>query len=149
MALLIAYHLLEGVIERVVIVTPTEHLKRQWAEAAALIGIDIDCAWANASGRESSDYFGVAVTYHQVGFAPDLYDLNCRRKTLVIFDEIHHAGDSLDWGDQAPSSVSPCRTSPVFIGNAVQIGRASDSVCQLLGQSKPGGFLLRLRRSVS
>ena len=98
-ALLIVYHLLlEGSIERIVIVTPTEHLKRQWAEAAVLLGIDIDCTWANASGRESSDYFGVAVTYHQVGFAPDLYDLNCRKRTLVIFDEIHHAGDSLDWG---------------------------------------------------
>ena len=90
--------LLEGSIERVVIVAPTDHLKRQWAEAAARLGIDLDPKWANASGRESSDYFGVAVTYHQVGFAPDLYDLNCRKKTLVIFDEIHHAGDNLDWG---------------------------------------------------
>lgn len=99
-ALMIAYQLiLEGEVERIVIVTPTEHLKRQWAEDAALLGIDIDFNWNNADGRESSDYFGVAVTFHQVSFAPDLFALNCKRKTLVIFDEVHHAGDNLEWGN--------------------------------------------------
>ncbi len=99
-AMMIAYQfLLEGKIERIVIVTPTEHLKRQWAEDAALLGIDLDFNWNNSDGRESADYFGVAVTYHQVSFAPDLFALNCKKKTLVIFDEIHHAGDSLEWGE--------------------------------------------------
>jgi superfamily II DNA or RNA helicase len=98
-ALMIAYQLLlDGKIERIVIVTPSEHLKRQWAEAAARLGIDLDYNWQNSDGRESADYFGVAVTYHQVSFAPDLFDLNCKKKTLVIFDEIHHAGDNLEWG---------------------------------------------------
>jgi superfamily II DNA or RNA helicase len=98
-ALMIAYQLLlEGKVERIVIVTPTEHLKRQWAEDAVGLGIEIDSTWENASGRESADYWGVAVTYHQISFAPDLYDLNCRKKTLVIFDEVHHTGDNLDWG---------------------------------------------------
>ncbi len=100
-ALKLAYdHLADGKVERIVIVAPTEHLKRQWAESAARRGIDIDPDWTNAGGREASDYFGVAVTYQQVSYAPDLYDLNCRRKTFVIFDEIHHAGDGLDWGEK-------------------------------------------------
>ena len=100
-ALKIAHDLLtDGKIERVVVVTPTEHLKRQWAESAARCGIDIDPDWTNANGCEAKDYFGVAVTYQQVSYAPDLYDLNCSRRTLVVFDEIHHAGDGLDWGDK-------------------------------------------------
>ena len=99
-ALKIAHDLLtDGTIERV-IVAPTEHLKRQWAESAARCGIDIDPDWTNANGCEAKDYFGAAVTYQQVSYAPDLYDLNCARPTLVIFDEIHHAGDGLDWGDK-------------------------------------------------
>lgn len=93
-------HLADGKVERIVIVAPTEHLKRQWAESAARRGIDIDPDWTNAGGREASDYFGVAITYQQVSYAPDLYDLNCNRKTFVIFDEIHHAGDGLDWGEK-------------------------------------------------
>lgn len=88
----------DGKVERVVVAAPTEHLKRQWAEAAAAVGKDIDPAWSNSDGCEASDYFGAAVTYQQVSFAPDLYDLNCRRRTLVVFDEVHHAGDNLDWG---------------------------------------------------
>ncbi len=100
-ALKIAHDLLtDGKIERVVVVAPTEHLKRQWAESAARCGIDIDPDWTNANGCEAKDYFGAAVTYQQVSYAPDLYDLNCSRPTLVIFDEIHHAGDGLDWGDK-------------------------------------------------
>ncbi len=89
-----------GKVERVVVVTPTNHLRRQWAEASASCGIDIDPDWSNSNGVEAKDYSGVAVTYQQVSYAPDLYDLNCRRKTLVILDEVHHAGDSLDWGEK-------------------------------------------------
>lgn len=98
-ALRIAHDLLtDGKVKRVVVVAPTEHLKKQWAEHAARCGINIDPNWMNSNGCETEDYLGVAVTYQQVSFAPDLYDLNCRHPTLVIFDEIHHAGDGLDWG---------------------------------------------------
>lgn len=90
----------DGRVERLVVVAPTNHLRRQWAEASARCGIDIDPNWSNSDGVEARDYFGVAVTYQQVSYAPDLYDLNCRRKTLVILDEVHHAGDSLDWGNK-------------------------------------------------
>lgn len=100
-ALKCAHNLMrEGRIERLVVVAPTNHLQRQWAEAAARCGIDIDPNWSNSNGVEARDYLGVAVTYQQVSYAPDLYDLNCRRKTLVILDEVHHAGDSLDWGNK-------------------------------------------------
>ena len=98
-ALKIVHNLLtDGEIDRIVIVAPTEHLKSQWAESAARCGIDIDPEWNNSAGTEAADYFGVAVTYQQVSFLPDIYDFNCRRRrTLVIFDEIHHAFNNLEW----------------------------------------------------
>jgi superfamily II DNA or RNA helicase len=90
-ALTIAYRMLRDEdVERVVIVCPTDHLRRQWAAAAARLGIDVDPLWSNADGIEAPDYFGVVVTYQQVSYAPDLYRMNCKRRTLVIFDEIHH-----------------------------------------------------------
>lgn len=56
-ALKIAHDLLaDGKVERIVIVAPTEHLKRQWAESAARCGIDIDSSWTNANGFEAKDY---------------------------------------------------------------------------------------------
>ena len=46
------------IIDRVTIVAPTEHLKLQWAEAAARAGIPIDPAYSAGKGRISSDYLG-------------------------------------------------------------------------------------------
>ena len=44
----------------------------------------------------SRHYKGVALTYAQVANKPQLHARNTEEtKTLVIFDEIHHAGDSL------------------------------------------------------
>ncbi len=87
-------------VERVVILCPTEHLKKQWALSAARFGIDIDPNFENGMIRETSDYFGVAVTYAQVGRSPEVHARNTKaRKTLAVFDEIHHLGDDLTWGD--------------------------------------------------
>lgn len=86
-------------IERVVIVVPTEHLKTQWSEAAARLGISIDAHFSNSSPVNAA-YHGVAVTYAQVGMKPTKhYQVATARKTLVILDEVHHAGDAKSWGD--------------------------------------------------
>lgn len=89
-----------GFVQRVVIVVPTEHLKKQWAQNAALnFGIDLDPYFKNDAMREASDYDGVVITYAQLGKDPQVHKYNTERaKTLAIFDEVHHAGDSLSWG---------------------------------------------------
>ena len=66
------------------IVTPTEHLKHQWAQAAGRFGIAIDSAYRNAQGRAGADFAGVAVTYAQVAAHPALH----RQRTA----EPAHAG---------------------------------------------------------
>ncbi|MGH3168564.1 MAG: DEAD/DEAH box helicase, partial [Trebonia sp.] len=92
-ALTVARRLLDlREIVAVTIVTPTEHLKHQWAQAASRFGIAIDPSYSNAQGRVGADFHGVAVTYAQVAAHPALHRQRTEgRRTLVIFDEIHHA----------------------------------------------------------
>ncbi|WP_406629328.1 DEAD/DEAH box helicase [Amycolatopsis sp. WGS_07] len=95
-------------VEAVTIVTPTEHLKHQWAASAAAAGIPIDSNFRNTTGVTSSDYRGVAVTYAQVAAHPTLHRVRTEnRKTLVILDEIHHAGDAKSWGDATSEAFTP------------------------------------------
>lgn len=100
-ALRVATELLEaGVVRRVTVVAPTEHLKRQWADAAARVGIKIDPNFTNAQGRHGHGFDGVALTYAQVASKPALHAARTSAApTLVILDEIHHGGDALSWGD--------------------------------------------------
>jgi superfamily II DNA or RNA helicase len=97
-------------IAAVTVVTPTEHLKHQWAQAAHRIGIRMDSAYRNAQGRVSADFTAVAVTYAQVAAHPVLHRRRTEnRRTLVIFDEIHHAGDALSWGEAAREAFEPAK----------------------------------------
>ncbi|OBF17982.1 DEAD/DEAH box helicase [Mycobacterium sp. ACS4331] len=100
-ALRIAAELLaEGTVSKVTIVVPTEHLKVQWAAAAARIGIALDPKFSNSSAQTSSEYHGVVVTYAQVASHPARHRVRTENhKTLVIFDEIHHGGDAKSWGE--------------------------------------------------
>jgi len=114
-------------IAAVTVVTPTEHLKYQWARAAAPFGIAIDPSYRNAQGRAAADFQGVAVTYAQVAAHPALHRQRTEnRRTLVIFDEIHHAGDALSWGDAIREAFQPARrrlglTGTPFRSDANQI----------------------------
>ncbi|HEX5994184.1 MAG TPA: DEAD/DEAH box helicase [Jiangellales bacterium] len=108
-ALRVAAELLSRrIVHRLTIVTPTEHLKHQWAAAGERAGIAIDPAFSGRTGRTSRDYTGVAVTYAGVANHPMLHRARCEnRRTLVILDEIHHAGDSLSWGDAVREAFDP------------------------------------------
>lgn len=94
------------VVQQITVVAPTEHLKKQWAEAAARVGIKLDPEYS--AGPVSKEYHGVAVTYAGVGVRPMLHRNRCeQRKTLVILDEIHHAGDSKSWGEACQEAFDP------------------------------------------
>ncbi|MFH9109524.1 DEAD/DEAH box helicase [Streptomyces albus] len=94
------------VVQQVTVVAPTEHLKKQWAEAAARVGIKLDPDYS--AGPLSKEYHGIAVTYAGVGVRPMLHRNRVeQRKTLVILDEIHHAGDSRSWGEACLEAFEP------------------------------------------
>jgi superfamily II DNA or RNA helicase len=104
-------------IATLTVVTPTEHLKHQWAQAASQFGIAIDSAYSNAQGRAGADFKGVAVTYAQVAAHPALHRQRTEnRRTLVVFDEIHHAGDALTWGDAAKEAFQGARRRLALTG---------------------------------
>ena len=108
-ALRVASMLIEsGVVNRVTIVAPTDHLKRQWADAAAKVGIAIDPNFKNADGQHGRGFIGVAVTYAQVASKPMLHRAKTEAaRTLVILDEIHHGGEALSWGDGLREAFEP------------------------------------------
>ena len=100
--------LADRTIEQITVVAPTEHLKHQWATAAALAGIALDPRFSNATGATSSDYQGVVVTYAQVASHPFRHRARTEgRRTLVILDEIHHGGDAKSWGDAVREAFTP------------------------------------------
>jgi superfamily II DNA or RNA helicase len=96
------------VIDRITVVAPTDHLKRQWADAAARAGIRLDPGFRNAHGQTARHFHGVAVTYAQVAMRPALHrELTLSGRTLVILDEVHHGGDALSWGDAIREAFEP------------------------------------------
>ena len=108
-ALRIATELIDrGVISAVTVVAPTEHLKHQWADAAARVGIHLNPAFSNSSAQQSHEYDGVALTYAQVASKPQLHRRRTQdTATLVILDEIHHGGDARSWGDGIREAFDP------------------------------------------
>jgi superfamily II DNA or RNA helicase len=95
-------------IAAITVVTPTEHLKHQWSHAAHRLGIALDPEFSNSAGQASADFTGVVVTYAQIAAQPALHrQRTLSRKTLVVFDEIHHAGDALSWGEAIRAAFEP------------------------------------------
>lgn len=99
-ALTIARKLLdEKIINAIVVVCPTQHLKYQWATSAGKFSIQLDPDFSNSQINLGNFFQGMAVTYSQVAANPILHrDYTQLHKTLVILDEIHHGGDALSWG---------------------------------------------------
>ncbi len=105
-------------VERVIVVAPTEHLKVQWADAAAKVGIQIDPGIGSSSraGR-SRQFHGVAVTYAGVAARVHHYEARCvNHRTLVILDEVHHAGDALSWGEAVRDAFAPAARRLLLTG---------------------------------
>ena len=108
-ALTLAVELMRmGVVNRVIVVAPTEHLKTQWADAAARVHIRLDPRFRNSHWAPARHYHGVVVTYAQVAAKSSVHrHLTEDAKTLVILDEVHHGGDALSWGDAIRDAYGP------------------------------------------
>jgi superfamily II DNA or RNA helicase len=101
--------LAEGSIVRVLVVVPREHLKSQFARAMAGAGIQLDHRFRNADRALVGDLSGAVVTYQQVAAAPQRFAALARLPTLVVFDEIHHAGEQAAWGQALRDAFGAAR----------------------------------------
>jgi superfamily II DNA or RNA helicase len=85
-----------GEVSRVAVLCPTTPLTRQWATAAAELGVQLQ---PDAPGPlPPRDFHGVAVTYARVAGDPRGWAAKVAPDTLVIVDEAHHLGEELAWG---------------------------------------------------
>jgi superfamily II DNA or RNA helicase len=147
-ALRIAAELLaDRTVDAVTVVTPTEHLKNQWASAAAAVGIQLDPAFRNADLHTSADFHGAVVTYAQVGAAEKVhYRRTLARPTLVVLDEIHHAGDSRSWGDGVRTAFEPAVRRLMLTGTPF---RSDDNPIPFVTYERGGDGLPRSRSDSS
>lgn len=83
-------------IDRVAVLCPTAPLTRQWATAAAALGVQLQPD--STSARPPRDFHGVSVTYARVASDPAAWAKDVSAQTLVIADEAHHLGEELAWG---------------------------------------------------
>ncbi|HTC73680.1 MAG TPA: DEAD/DEAH box helicase [Solirubrobacteraceae bacterium] len=92
---------------RVVVLCPTTPLTRQWAAAAASLGVQLqpDARAANPS----RDFDGVAITYARVSADPRGWSAKVSPDTLVIVDEAHHLGEDLAWGESFQRAFAAAR----------------------------------------
>ncbi len=92
---------------RVVVLCPTTPLTRQWAAAAASLGVQLQPDAREAS--PSRDFDGVAITYARVSADPRGWSAKVAPDTLVIVDEAHHLGEDLAWGESFQQAFAAAR----------------------------------------
>ncbi|HEU0191452.1 MAG TPA: DEAD/DEAH box helicase [Mycobacterium sp.] len=128
-------------VEAVTVVVPTEHLKTQWAAAAADHGVTLNPKFSNSAAHTSSAYHGVVVTYAQVASHPARHRVRTEgRRTLVIFDEIHHGGDAKTWGDAIREAFGDATRRLALTGTPF---RSDDSPIPFVTYAPDGGGTLR------
>ena len=108
--------LADRTVDRVVVVCPTDHLRTQWAEAAARAGIALDPTLSNAVGPVRADVQGYVTTYAQVAGKPALHAARTGLRSLVVLDEVHHAGDGLSWGEAVAQAFGQAKRRLALTG---------------------------------
>lgn len=88
--------------DQLIVVCPTIVVRGQWAQVLDDVGFSMRTGFHD----EWPEWVhGVCATYAQIGLRAEQYAAACqRRRTAVVLDEIHHAGESFAWGDALPEA---------------------------------------------
>jgi superfamily II DNA or RNA helicase len=107
----------ERIINRVLIVVPTTRLADQWAQSGTGTGGAALVPLAPPGWRPTQPLFqrwaGAAFTYHALFAQTTMFQALAAEpgfRTLVIFDEIHHAGAESAWGIAAQQAFMATAT---------------------------------------
>ena len=133
-----------GVVRRVAVVCPTTPLTRQWAKAAARLGLHLV---PDASElRPPRDFSGVAVTYARVASVAERWASQCGGATLVIADEAHHLGEELAWGQGFARAFGAASRWLLLSGTPFRSDAVPDPGRALRRRRRDPRRLLHLRR---
>ncbi|MCH9817098.1 MAG: DEAD/DEAH box helicase family protein [Actinomycetia bacterium] len=104
--------------QKIIVVTPTDHLRAQWADAAQELGIKLDPTLPNSVTPITDGFDGYVATYAQVAARPAVHRRRTEAgKAVVILDEIHHCADGgSSWGDAVQESFEPARRRIALTG---------------------------------
>jgi superfamily II DNA or RNA helicase len=84
--------------DQLIVVCPSVIVRDQWQRELARLGYRMDTDFGLAGWPEH--VHGVCATYAQVAQRVERYAVACeKRRTVLVCDEIHHAGDDLAWGE--------------------------------------------------
>jgi superfamily II DNA or RNA helicase len=99
-----------GRVQRVVIVVPSDPLRKQWADQGDAYGLPLTPV-SDPVDYDKRGYKGCVVTYQQLRNGANLLRRTTRVPTLAIIDEIHHAGEGTDytWGDDLKQALEHAR----------------------------------------
>jgi superfamily II DNA or RNA helicase len=107
----------DRVINRVLIVVPTRQLVDQWVQAGSGLGGGAAVPLASAGWRPTQPllrhWAGAVVTYNALFAQTTMLQALATEpgfKTLVIFDEVHHAGVERAWGIAAQQAFMTAAT---------------------------------------
>lgn len=104
--LISAYLLNKGDIDRVIYVCPNRAIRRRVIEDFRRLNIHLATGdRAKHRDGESSHLNGMVLTYSALIRHAEAQGKLCDlSRTLVVFDEIHHLGDELPWGESTKSA---------------------------------------------
>lgn len=114
-----SYLLNRGLVQRMVYVCPNRAIKRNVRRRFKEFGINL-VDWSNQRHGhldclgEPATAEGAVITYQALASRPEYQRALCRKRTLVIFDEIHHLGDRREWGRGAIEAFGD--TAAVVLG---------------------------------
>lgn len=119
---IVRHQLVNKLAKRALIVVPTSHLRGQWASSALREKIQLESSRANGL---AADYHGAVITYQQLGRG-SRWIRELASQSVVVLDEVHHAGEGLSWGEalQTTMKESPfvlCLSGTAFRSDGNQI----------------------------
>jgi superfamily II DNA or RNA helicase len=102
-----------GEVNRVLVVAPTRRIVEQWVEAAQGIDGAATVPLASAGWRPTQPLYppwcGAVFTYHALFAQTTMFAALAAEpgyRSLVIFDEVHHAGSESGWGVSAQQAFA-------------------------------------------
>jgi superfamily II DNA or RNA helicase len=116
-ALGVAREFLNAPERRLIIIGPTLNIQSQWKEQAQSI-FGIQLLTERFSGHlDTPDFNGVVTTYQTVANNMLLFKRLCiKHRCMIVFDEIHHAGDYASWGRALREAFEPAQKRLMLSG---------------------------------